>query len=194
MSGSLGASQALGHSGQFFASRAQPFLQSLENVAHAQKSLGRFRTLCFRSSSRSDSFRVLTPGLFHAQPRCFRFGVQTANFFASGGKLKFDSLQLCARLVEKMGCRNQGFFRFHVLRVRQSYRRLAGGDFVPELNELLLLLLRDSLQARCLSLMLPKFALQRQRSCFTCAPAGNDAPMVASAVQRQIIAMRIFMR
>ncbi len=42
--------------------------------------------------------------------------------------------------------------------------------------------------------MLAKFSLQGQRTCFTSAAAGNDAPVVASAVQRQIIAVRIFMR
>ena len=51
---------------------------------------------------------MLTPGLFHAQPRRLRFGVQPADFFAFSGKLQLDSLQLCARLVEKMGRRDQG--------------------------------------------------------------------------------------
>src|ERR1700735_3108484 len=42
--------------------------------------------------------------------------------------------------------------------------------------------------------MLAKFPLQGQRTCLTCAAAGNDASVVTSSVERQIIAVRIFMR
>ena len=65
---------------------------------------------------------------------------------------------------------------------------------MAELSELLLLFLADSLQAHGLGLMLAKFSLQGQWACLSRAAAGNDAPVITSAVERQIITVRIFVR
>ena len=86
---------------------------------------------------------------------------------------------------------NERFLRFHLLRCGRGNVRLAGRDLFFDAAELALLLGGRLIEPRGFGFVLAKFALEGERAGFALAAAGNHAAVIAGAIGRQEITVRI---
>ena len=134
---------------------------------------------------------MLPAGVLGARAGRFGFGAEARDFFALGIDCWLDALRFAARLIALVRGRDERFFRFHLLRAGGGDLRFSGGDLLVETGQLALLRGCELFEARGFGLVLAKLALERQRTGLALASAGNHAAVIAGAVRRQKIAVRI---
>src|SRR5580704_4245133 len=135
---------------------------------------------------------MLVARLLRTNASCGSFGTNARNFGAFGIELLFGASHVVVGLVALMSGGDQRFFRFHLLRGGDGYARLAVRDFLGDTSELGLALFSQPFETSRLGFVLAQFALQGERTGIACAPTGDHATVIARAVRREVITVRIF--
>ena len=89
--GGFRAGQPFRHRGQFFAPRHHVFLHRLKVITQLREGSDRLGAFRFRSFARAQGFAMILPRFFSPLSRGFRLRMQTGDFFALGGELRFDA-------------------------------------------------------------------------------------------------------
>ena len=194
--GGLRAGKALGHRAKCFALRHHLLLQRLEIAAQLSEPLGRACGFGFRVGAGAKRFGVFVARLLARD--CAPLPLPGAAMQSPAVRRRAAAPRAGApRAPDRAVCvaPTNDFSASMCLRDRRrQLQLLLSAIAIFDARHFRLLLLSHAIQPHRFRFVLAQFALQRQRPRFALASAGNHSAVIASAIRRQKIAVRIFVR